>query len=383
MVTTARFRLLACLSAAVLAGPMWGQAPMLEFRLVSPAENAYMSGPSQLRALVLPPQRESLVESVTFFVDGKVACRVTAPPFECAWDAGMRIKEHLVRAVASLKDGSRIVETVRTKGEEFAESVDVNVVQVTASVTDGDGRFVSSLERNAFKVYEDNVPQRITFFAAEHTPLEVVVAVDVSGSMGGVMTTVKESVKRFLGALREGDQVTLIAFNDTIFTLGRRETTTAGRIRAIDRLSSWGGTALYDAVVRSIDLLGRQQGRRALVIFSDGEDQSSHIPLDSVVRRVETSDATVYFIGEGRGTEVESLKQIQDRLARVSGGRAFQVPTVDGLDAIFEQILTELSNQYLLAYQPSNPALDDSWREIRVELANPHQKVRARQGYRA
>lgn len=371
---------------APAAGAPGGQERPLDgitFKLVSPGPDALVSGPTLVRALVLPSRFEIRVSSVTFFVDGKTLCRVTSPPFECGWEAGIRIVEHAVRAVATLDDGTRLVDSVRTGSVEFADEVDVNLVQITAAVTDGAGNFVSKLTRDRFRVFENDVRQQISFFSAERTPLEVVVCVDVSGSMGAVMPMVRESVKRFLGALREGDQVTLVAFNDTVFTLGRRETSHAGRVRAVERLAAWGGTALYDAVVRAIEMLGRQQGRRAIVVFSDGEDQSSHTPLDNVVRRVEGSDATLYFIGQGRGAEVDALKGVQNRLADVSGGRAFQVRAVEALDGVFEQILLELSNQYLLAYQPSSSALDDTWREIRVELEDAAYRVRARQGYRA
>lgn len=355
--------------------------------IVSPVDNTMVSGNSLVRALVLPPRLEVLVDSVSIYADGQLLCRVQAPPFECGWDAGTRIREHTVRAVADLRDERRLIHNVRTRGVEFSDSVDVNVVQVTAAVSDSSGKFVSQLTQGMFRVYEDNVEQDVTHFAAEHSALEVVVAVDVSGSMAAAMPTVRESVKRFLRQLREGDSVSLLAFNDTVFTLGRRETSTAGRLRAVDRLAAWGGTALYDTILRALDSLGRQQGRRALVIFSDGEDQSSHAPLDNVIKRVEASDATLFFIGQGRGAQVASLMDIQNRLSKVSGGRAFQTTNVNELDGVFEQILNELSNQYLLAYQPKSLKMDDTWHDIRVQLAETSEtsdyKVRARQGYRA
>lgn len=354
--------------------------------IVSPVDNTMVSGNSLVRALILPAKHEPLVRAVSFYADGQLLCRVDVPPYECAWDAGLRIREHTVRAVADLHDDRRLIHNVRTRGVEFADSVDVNVVQVTAAVSDSSGRFVPQLAKEMFRVYEDNVEQDVTHFAAEHSALEVVVAIDVSGSMASAMPTVRESVKRFLRQLREGDQVSLLAFNDSVFTLGRRETSTAGRVRAVDRLAAWGGTALYDTILRALDTLGRQQGRRALVIFSDGEDQSSHTPLENVVRRVEASDATVFFIGQGRGAQVTSLMEIQNRLSKVSGGRAFQTTDVNELDGVFEQILNELSNQYLLAYQPRALKVDDTWHEIKVELAETSEtsdyKVRARQGYR-
>ncbi|MBE3097866.1 MAG: VWA domain-containing protein, partial [Planctomycetes bacterium] len=142
-------------------------------------------------------------------------------------------------------------------------------------------------------------------------------------------------------------------------------------------------TALYDVIVRSMDTLGRQTGRRALVVFSDGEDQSSHITLSVAEGRVEASDAVVYTIGQGRGTRMQNLQEILERLARVSGGRASFSESADRLDEAFTAIIDELSNQYLLGYPPTNPAKDGTWRQIRVEVGGRKLNVRARQGYRA
>jgi VWFA-related protein len=351
-------------------------------RLVSPGEGSFVSGSTMLRALVDPPSAFTQIAQLAFFADGRLVCQMPKPPYECAWDAGDGINEHQVRAVATLKNGSRLVDTVRTKNVAFSDHAEVDIVQVTATVTDG-RRFVTGLPRTSFRVFEDDVAQNITYFGSEKTPLEVVVAVDISGSMGPSMATMKAAVKNFLGALREGDQVTLLGFNDNVFTLSRRETTAAARTKALDRLQAWGGTALYDVILKALQMLGRQQGRRSLVVFTDGEDQSSHSTLDAVVRAVEASDATMYVIGQGRGTSTESLKQIQEKLARVSGGRAFHTADADELTTAFGEIVEELSSQYLLAYPPTNTKKDNTWRRIRVEVAEGDHTVRARQGYRA
>ncbi|MBE3073143.1 MAG: VWA domain-containing protein [Acidobacteria bacterium] len=226
---------------------------------------------------------------MSIFADGKLACSVERPPYECAWDSGPRVDEHQLRVVAQLADGGRLVHTVRTQSAGYTESVDVEVVQVTATVTDGKGHYVRGLSRDVFHVFEDGVPQWIASFASENIPLELIVAVDVSGSMRDHMARLKQAVKQFLGALRPTDQVTLLAFNDNLFTLAKPSTDPAARLKAIDRLEGWGGTALYDVIVRSMDTLGRQSGRRALVVFSDGEDQSSHITLSVAEGRVEAS----------------------------------------------------------------------------------------------
>ena len=115
----------------------------------------------------------------------------------------------------------------------------------------------------------------------------------------------------------------MLGFNDNIFTPARRSTDQAARAKAIARLAPWGGTALYDVIIRALDLLGRQSGRRALLVFSDGEDQSSHASMASVVTRAEASDATIYMIGQGRALQATALQQLMKRLATGSGGRAF------------------------------------------------------------
>lgn len=369
--------------ALVLAGlPLAAQAPGPTIAIVSPGEDSYVSGPVMLRVLVAPPSAWREIVQVGFFADGRLVCQIPQPPYECAWDAGPGIKEHQVRAVATLKNGGRIFDNVRTKEVLFSEAVDVDLVQVTATVTDG-RRFVTGLTPRSFRVFEDDVPQRITYFGSEKTPLELIVAVDISGSMGNSMVPLKAAVRKFLAAIRPEDQITLLAFNDNVFTLARREATMAARVRAIDRQQAWGGTALYDVVLKSLQMLGRQQGRRALVIFTDGEDQSSHSTIEAVMRAVEASDATLYVIGQGRGTNTEALKQVQDKLARVSGGRAFHTSDIGELESAFTDIVEELSNQYLLAYPPTNTKKDNTWRRIRVELVDGGHAVRARQGYRA
>jgi VWFA-related protein len=176
--------------------------------------------------------------------------------------------------------------------------------------------------------------------------------------------------------------VTLLGFNDSVFALTRKTTDPAERMRAVDRLAPWGATALYDVIARGIDMLGRRTGRKALVVFSDGEDQGSHVTLQDVERRLQSSDVTLYVIALGRGITQEYLRAAMQRLTRPTGGRTLTTESIEGLQGAFAELLDELSNQYLFGYQPTNTKRDDSWREIRVEVEG-HKNVRARQGYRA
>jgi Ca-activated chloride channel family protein len=275
------------------------------------------------------------------------------------------------------------VATSRTQSAGYTESVEVEVVQVTATVTDDGGRFVKGLARDQFRVKEDGVLQRITAFAGENIPLEIVVAVDVSQSMTESMPTLKTAVRTFLRALRPADQVTLVAFNDNIFTPARRSTDPEARVRAVDRLAPWGGTALFDAMLTALNTVGKQPGRRSVVVFSDGEDQNSVATLKRVETRLETSDATIYTIGLGRSVRDRDLAGVMARMSEVSGGRSFLMDDIGELDKVFGDIVEELSNQYLISYGSSNEARDGTWRRITVELKDGSHQVRHRQGYRA
>jgi Ca-activated chloride channel family protein len=348
--------------------------------IVSPPDGSYVSGPFVLQARIAAASQP---RQVTFFADGRSVCTLVAPPFDCAWDAGAAIKEHVIRVTATLANGQRVVATARTKSAGYTETVDVEVVQVTATVTDASGLFVQGLTRDQFRVREDGVLQKLTAFASEDIPLEVVVAVDVSESMTDAMPTLKAAVRGFLGALRPADQVSLLAFNDNIFTLARRSIEPQVRLKAVDRLSPWGGTALYDAILTALGIVGKQPGRRALVVFTDGEDRNSVSTIKRVETRLETSDATIYTIGLGRSVSNPALAASLEHIAATSGGRAFIVGTVTELDKVFSEIVEELSHQYLLSYASSNGARDGSWRTIQVEVADKRLRVRHRQGYRA
>ena len=357
-------------------------APVGAVRITAPVDGAYLTGAVRLTVAVDPPALAAQLRHVRWFADGRQVCTAEAAPFSCDWDAGETVNEHVIRAVAVLESGRQLVASVRTRGVEFAEAVDVDVVQVTAVVTTAGGRFVSGLKAADFRVYEDDKPQKLSNVESENIPLELVTAVDVSSSMTAALPDVKRHAANFLSQLRPADQVTLLGFNDNIFTLARRSTDQTARLRAIDRLAPWGGTALYDVIVHALGILGRQSGRRSLLVFSDGEDQSSHATVASVLQRAEASDATIYMIGQGRALKASALQQLMRQLAERSGGRAFFTDQDTRLEEIFQEIIEDLRHQYLLAYPAPDNARNGQWHRIRVEVPGRDYQVRARLGYR-
>ena len=353
------------------------RAPALE--IVSPQANAVVVGVTRLEAVLTPPIRAT---RVSFTVDGQIVCTPTDPPYRCSWDAGTAARSHHIRVTAYLADGQRLVANVRTKDIGYVERVDVDAVQVPVIVTSG-GRFVRGLTAPDFAIAEDEVPQRIASLVSEDVPLDLVLAIDISGSMEGSLGEVKQAVKQLLSKLRPGDAATLLGFNETTFVVAERETDQRAREGAVDLLAAWGGTALYDATIRALDLLTRQRGRKGVIIFSDGDDRDSLARPETAMARVQASDAMLFTVAFGQGGSVPKLRKGLESYAHASGGRAFFARTPKELDAVFAEIVDELANQYVLSYSSSNLLRDGAWHRIKVSVRNGKYNVRARQGYRS
>jgi Ca-activated chloride channel family protein len=362
--------------ALMLSSVLYAQAP-LTLKFVSPTDAAYVSGGMLLKVVIEGQAAPSLIEDVTFFADGKQVCVAPGTSPQCDWDAGPDLKSHALRAVARLKAGGRLVATVRTKAVEYAEAVSVDAVLVNAVVTDG-GRFVQGLTRDAFRVLDDGRERPITSFQSTDAPLELVLALDVSDSMQDALPEVKAAAGAFLSALRPQDRVTLVAFNDAMFTLARNESSRDTLLNAVNDIHASGGTALFDVIVKSLQTLSRQPGKHAIVVFTDGDDRSSQATLAQVRRLVEDSDAMLFAIGLGRAAQQDASRQILELLAEVSGGRALFAERSDKLTESFAEVVRDLANQYTLGFEPQR---DGRSHEIKIQVPKQRYRIRARRSY--
>ncbi len=376
----ASLRVLAVFAALSLVSTA-AQGPTLT--IVSPAADDILAGSTRLEAVVSPDDLASKVQTVTFFVDGRSVCTVEQRPFRCTWDPGNVVRGHHIRVVATLAEGGgRLVGNLHTKDLGYAERVRTEAVLVPVIVTDG-GQFVRGLKLQDFEVFEDGIRQPIASFVNEESALDLVLAVDVSGSMEHALDDVKAAVKQLLSKLRPGDAATVVGFNDTFFIAAEREKNRQVREEAVDLLSSWGGTALYDATIHALDMVSRAWGRKGVVIFSDGDDQNSVTTRQTALARVQASDAMLYTVGFGAGATVPNLRNSLESYAQATGGKAFFPRTTKELDGVFEHIVTELAHQYVLSYAPTNLKPDGGWRNIKVQVRGGKYDIRARRGYRA
>lgn len=362
-----------CVCAALATLTLQAQKPGV-LRFTSPPPGSYVAGPITLAVVYEGEGGSTAIQDVSFFADGRQVC-APALRFSCEWDSGRFVEAHALRAVANLKAGGRVIANLRTRDVEFAQTESVDIVQANVVVKSGN-RFIKGLTRESFRLLDDRQPQPITDMIVGG-PMEVLLALDVSSSMKGALPQVQHAARAFLKAIGEGHQVTVVAFNDSIFTVARREVNVEARLQALDKLTAWGGTALYDVIAESIQqLTGR--GRKALVVFSDGEDRDSRVTFDDVRRLIDESDATVFTVGLGRGASQRDLQEKLERLADASGGLALFADEADKLTEPFAEIVETLMNQYTLSFVPRR---DGTYHELTVQVPGRDVRVRARRGY--
>lgn len=260
-------------------------------------------------------------------------------------------------------------------------SSNVQLVEVYATVLDAKGEPVLGLRESDFAVEEDARPQEITAFAAGEFSLTVALGLDRSWSMAGEpLRLAKQASQSFLRELKPGDRSLVLAISNEADVIAPLSSTRAEQAQAIAAVDPWSTTALHDAIIAALDRLQPEQGRQALILFSDGVDRYSRHTAAEVLERARRSNALIYPIAIGRNRPA-----LLAELAVLTGGRSFQLRDARELEATLALIARELRYQYLLGYTPSEPIVrgDREWRAIRVTLDTPRPglRVRARDGY--
>ena len=262
--------------------------------------------------------------------------------------------------------------------------VDVDTVVVRVTVTDPLNRYVVGLEKDHFRVFENSLEQSLTHFSNDKSPISVGIIMDMSGSMGDNILSARSSVIRFLEQGDPEDEYFLVTFNERS-ALVRDFTNRSENIRnEVSIKNPKGRTALYDAMYLGLEKIrdGRHQ-KKALIVITDGEDNSSRYTFSELKDYVKESDVQIYVIGE-RG-DMGYGRSIISEIVRMTGARAFFPNNFKQLDYFCDLIHSELRNQYLVGYTPTNSRSDGSWRKLKVQLdppeGMPKLKVRAKEGY--
>jgi Ca-activated chloride channel homolog len=280
------------------------------------------------------------------------------------------------------------VAVLGAQGPPFRSGVDL--VPLDVCVTDRDGRYLAALTRDDFVIFENRVPQNLTFFSAEgELPLTAVVLIDRSSSMNGSrLERAKAAATTFLQTLTGADHASVLAFNESTSRIAAFGLPDAAG-RPVESVHAHGQTALFDAVLVALRELETERAhslaptREAIVIMSDGEDSASRNDFEEVHREVQRTGVIVYSISirvDERGRTLPPLHEFA-QLANDSGGRVIALDDWTALDAVYADIGTELRHMYRLAYVPRSSKDDGQWRALAVRVLSHDVRVRTRAGY--
>lgn len=371
-----------CALALLTAGLPARGPEALSVRITSPLGRLGVPGTVRIVAQI-KADPNAVLSPVQFYVDGKLLSSVNGgPPYAVEWvdENPFEPREIVVSVADSLGNTAR--DTVSLKPLEVVEATDVARVLIDASVQDKTGRYIDNLDAHNFRVLEDGVPQTVDLAQKEELPATFALLVDSSQSMSRRIDFVRETAANLAGYLRPKDRMLVVPFSNSLGAITGPTDDRATVSDAIGRIQSRGGTAILNSLIEISPLLGAIQGRRAVVLITDGYDEHSNKGFEEALAAMKSVGATVYVVGIG-GVAGISLngERLLKRLAAETGGRAFLPSREEELEAVNNLLASDVQKRYLLSYTPSNQAMDGEWRSIKVDTGNPDHKVRARSGY--
>ena len=325
---------------------------------------------------------DAVLSPVQFFVDGKLLATVNAPPYATDWvDENPFIDTELTVSVADSL-GNTATDKVTLKGFEITDLTEVSRVLLDTMVFDKDGKVVRDLDRNNFTVTEDGVPQTLDLAGRDHLPATFAMLVDSSQSMSRRIDFVREAAMRLVGYMRPMDRMLVVPFSKKLEPITGPTDDRATVLDALSKVQARGGTAILDALIEVAPHLSGVEGRRAIVLITDGYDEHSGGSIEDALEAVKAVQATVYVVGIG-GVAGISLQgeRFFKRLAKETGGRAFLPSREEELNTVHDVLASDVQNRYLLSYTPQNKALDGRWRTITVSTNNETHLIRSRSGY--
>ena len=271
--------------------------------------------------------------------------------------------------------------------------VDVNLVVLHTTVIDDRGKFVDGLTADNFHVYEDKVEQKLTVFKREDVPVSLGLVIDNSGSMRDKRPRVNEAALTLVQASNPQDEAFVVNFNDDYYLdLDKDFSNSIPELKeALERIDARGSTALYDALIGSLDHLKKgNRDKKVLVVVTDGEDNISRNSLEKTIREIQKTNTVIYTIGllseESKGA-AKRAKRALTEISKASGGVAYFPENVDDVHSICQQVAHDIRNQYTLGYYPTNDKRDGTYRIVSVAVVPPRGKgkleARTRNGYYA
>lgn len=349
-------------------------------RLISPQRGTRFTRSLEVEAEVRLPDGSKL-DRLELYLDEHLAATLYQEPFLHPLTVPEAAGVTYVRAVAYLPDGNSTEDVVFVNAPDFLEKIDVQFVELYATVLDGAGRPVQDLARDDFRVTEDGVPQTIARFErVENLPIHAGILIDTSGSMARSLGQVRQAALTFLERIvKPKDRAAIITFSKFPRLSVKLTSDLTALGGGLAGLAPEGETALYDSLIFSLYYFSGIRGQRALLLLSDGKDESSRFTFEETLEYARRAGVTIFAIG--LKLDSGDARQKLHLLAQETGGRSFFLENVSELGAIYGSIEEELRSQYLVAYQSSNIKGTDDFRAVELLVDLPKAKVNTISGY--
>jgi Ca-activated chloride channel family protein len=349
-----------------ITSPMGRTGTTAPVRIVAQVQYADAAPPGQVR----------------FFVDKQLLGSVQRPPYALEWvdENPFERREIAVEAVDSL--GHAVMDRIVLEPFEVTEVADVASVLLEASVQDKRGRFVRNIDGSAFSVFENGVKQSLDLVSQEVVGATFALLVDSSASMSRRMDFVQRTAATLAGYMTARDRMLIAPFAKEIRAVTGATRDRATIVEAVRAIQPEGGTAILDSLSKLPGILASSEGRRAVILITDGYDEHSSTSFAEALTAVKSSGATVYVVGIG-GVAGISIKgeRLLRQLAVETGGRFF-FPSRDSELAEVHDVLTQdVQNRYLISFTPQDQKADGTWRALTVATTDPEHVVRTRPGY--
>jgi len=377
----------------LIAGSASLTADSGKIRIVKPIKDQVWLGTKQIDVDVSDMDPSS-VRNMSIYLDGRLVKEFTTPPYRFSYNFGDRPQYRKLEAMAEIltdKGTSRIRDSIRSYNADDFQTVDVMQVILPIVVTDKRGNYISGLKKEDFEIYEDRVKQESSYFSnSGKSTFRLALLIDISSSMKDKIDEVKQVARTFLKQLlRPDDQAIILFFNHDVFEDSQFT-------HDIDELDSslsvaipFGATAMYDAIAYSVKLLKSIIGQNIIILFSDGEDNSSTIDPYTLMKIVERSNSMIYSIGRSIGPDMSSPYQdLLNKIADSSGGMSFFFNNVKELDKLYTKIRRDIQAKYVLQFAPKDGRKQNRFRKIDIRLSNDARKkygrglqVRTMKGY--
>ncbi len=334
-----------------------------------------------------------VVREARFLVDGREVGRLSRPPYRLLVELGEEFGPHRFEAVLMGADGELARAVRETPGLRIDEQIDLGLQQLYVALEGA--RPAAPLTAGEFAVIDDGRRQEIVTFEGGDAALAVALLIDASQSMvGGALEAAVGGARALLEGMQALDEASLVLFADAVLHRGPYTQEPAELARALEGVSAAGGTALNDALYLAIRQLESRQGRRVVVLLSDGLDIHSALSIEEVLWAARRSRSVVYWI-ELRGPRYQERvvspwrsadqhdaeRRGLAQLVRETGGRVVPIAEAGEAGVAFGEILAELRSQYVLGYYPTRDLDDGAWHPVAVRVAAPGVRARTRGGY--